>query len=208
VNRTKAVFCEAALVAAIGLAVGLVANAVSPRGLPLGRNYFPASTTNQVGNAVSSVDPTVGVAAASASPTPSEEKEQRLKLYGIGLLSGSEAAGLFRDPRYKQGLVVFIDDRDEASYQTGHIPGAWQFHHYRAEDYMTNVLPVCLNAEKIVVYCTGGDCEDSEFAAIMLRQAGVPPARLFVYAGGITEWADQRLPMEVGARNSGQMIPP
>jgi rhodanese-related sulfurtransferase len=69
-------------------------------------------------------------------------------------------------------------------------------------------MPLCLTAQKIVVYCTGGECEDSEFAAIMLRDAGVPRENLFVYTGGITEWKSQGRPVETGARASGQMLKP
>ena len=66
-------------------------------------------------------------------------------------------------------------------------------------------MPVCQAAEKVVVYCTGGNCEDSEFAAIFLRDAGVPREKLLVYGQGITEWIALNLPIESGARNSGQV---
>jgi len=121
-------------------------------------------------------------------------------------MGSNEVVQLFRDVRYEQGLVVFVDARDDAHYQAGHIPGAWQFNHYRAENYLDAVLPVCLNAQQVVVYCTGGECEDSEFAAIMLRDAGVPGEKLFVFTGGFTEWAGNKLPVETGARLSGQLL--
>jgi rhodanese-related sulfurtransferase len=57
-----------------------------------------------------------------------------------------------------------------------------------------------------VVYCNGGECEDSEFAAIMLRDAGVPREMLFVFAGGIVEWKAAGLPVETGPRGSGQLL--
>ena len=104
--------------------------------------------------------------------------------------------------------MIFIDARDDHHYASGHIPGAWQFHHYRAENYLPAVLPVCLTALQVVVYCTGGDCEDSEFAAIMLREAGVPRDALSVYAGGITEWTANGLPVETGTRRSGELLKP
>ena len=65
------------------------------------------------------------------------------------------------------------------------------------------MLPACLNATKVVVYCAGGDCEDSEFAALALIEAGVPQERLFIYAGGMTEWATNGLPIELGERKAG-----
>jgi len=126
---------------------------------------------------------------------------------GLQLLARNEVVTLFRDPRYQQGLVVFVDARNDQHYQEGHIPGARQFDHYRAENYFATVLPACLPAQQVVVYCTGGNCEDSEFAAAILRDAGVPAANLFVYAGGITEWTTNGLPVETGARGSGQLLP-
>ena len=100
-----------------------------------------------------------------------------------------------------------VDARDSAHYEAGHIPGAWQFDHYRPESSLPKVLPPCLSALKIVVYCGGGQCEDSEFAAIMLRDAGVRRESLFVYAGGIAEWMARHLPIETGGRNSGRILP-
>jgi hypothetical protein len=34
---------------------------------------------------------------------------------------------------------------------------------------------------------------------------GIPAAKLLVYGGGITEWTANGLPIEVGARKSGQL---
>ena len=42
----------------------------------------------------------------------------------------------------------------------------------------------------------------------LLRDAGVPRASLFVYVGGITEWKSNGLPVETGARRSGQLLQP
>ena len=72
---------------------------------------------------------------------------------------------------------------------------------------MPTVLPMCLSAQKVVVYCNGGACEDSELAAVMLRDAGIPAGNILVYSGGISEWTNG-LPFEIGARGSGQIIEP
>lgn len=205
-RNAKTLLLEATLVAAVGLVFALIANAISPRGLRLSRNYFPGSeklsafipaTTN------SSVKP-----ANVAAINPLEATLRRLEQRGLQLITSNAVAELFRDLRYEQGLVVLIDARDDQHYQAGHIPGAWQFDHYRAEHYLPTVLPLCLNAQKVVVYCNGGACEDSEFAAVMLRDAGVPRENVFVYAGGITEWTAGGWPVETGARRSGQLLKP
>jgi rhodanese-related sulfurtransferase len=204
-RNSKAVLLETLLVAALGLVLALAANAISSRGLRLNRNYFPGgerlTATNPGSNSVAT-----GSNAAPADPL--EAVRQRLQKQGLQLVSSNEVVGLFRDPRYEPGLIIFVDARDDQHYTTGHIPGAWQFHHYRPENYLPEVLPACLTAQQIVVYCGGGDCEDSEFAAIMLRDYGVPREKLFVYAGGYTEWTKLDLPVESGARRSGQLRQP
>jgi len=200
-RKAKAVVFELLLVVVLGLLFALVANALSPRGLRLSRNYFPDAGTRPAAGSTATTTTTVSTNAANATI-------QRLQQRGLQLVSSNEVVELFRDPRYEQGLVVFIDARDDQHYAAGHIPGAWQFHHYRAENYLPTVLPVCINALQVVVYCTGGECEDSEFAAIMLRDAGVPRETLFVYAGGITEWTTNGLPVETGARRNGEVLKP
>jgi rhodanese-related sulfurtransferase len=57
-----------------------------------------------------------------------------------------------------------------------------------------------------VVYCNGGNCEDSELTAALLADANiVPREKLWVYGGGITEWATNGWPVELGERKSGRM---
>ena len=126
---------------------------------------------------------------------------------GLQLADSSLVATLFADPKKAQDLVVFIDARDDDHYQSGHIPGAYQLDHYHPENYLATVLPVCQSAEKIVVYCKGGSCEDSEQTAIFLRDAGVAREKLFVYAGGFDEWTANHQVIETGSRNSGQVQP-
>jgi rhodanese-related sulfurtransferase len=203
-RKAKSVVVEALVVAALGVAFALVANALSPRGLQLRRNYFP-----DAGGAPLAAIPVTNSAATAiqGSAHAPSAAVQRLQQRGLQLVTSNQVVELFHDPRYEQGLIVFIDARDDQHYAAGHIPGAWQFYHYRADDYLPAVLPACMAALQIVVYCAGGECEDSEFATIMLRDAGVPRDSLFVYVGGITEWKANGLPVETGARRSGQLLP-
>jgi len=118
---------------------------------------------------------------------------------------GEQALSLFHDARYEQGLIIFVDARNDDHYRQGHIPGAYQFDHMYPEKYLGAVLPACNTAQQVVVYCDGGDCELSEFAAEFLRgSAGVANDKLFVYSGGLKEWERRHLPLEIGERKSGQ----
>ena len=188
----------------LGLIAALAANALSPRGLGLSRNYFPdAGSPRRIESSSAGSNHPVILPA-----NPSGDVAQRLQQRGLQLIANHEVVELYRDPRYEQGLLIFIDARDDQHYAAGHIPGAWPLDRFRPEQYLPAVLPACLTALKVVVYCNGGECEDSEFAAIMLREAGVPREALFVYAGGITEWKANRLPVETGVRGSGELHQP
>lgn len=202
----KRVLLEAILVGGIGLMLSLVANALSPLGLSLSRNYFPATvapTTNEV--------PATSINAGGNIPdtqAPAVKVAARLQQKGLKLATGTRVYQLFQDPRREQGLVIFIDARDNTHYQQGHIPGAWQLDYYHYEAYLAAVLPVCMMSQEIVVYCNGGDCEDSEFTALLLRDAQIPLEKIMVYGGGMAEWQTNGWPIETGGRNSGWVTQP
>lgn len=187
--------------AVVGATFALAANQLSPRGLKLSQDYFPGATRSSSLPAATTARPTPRPGGTNViAPSPANELASRLEAKGLHLVESKQAEQLFRDPRYAQELVVFVDARDDTHYQEGHIPGAHQFDHYHAAQYFAAILPVCQAAEQVVVYCTGGNCEDSEFAAIFLRDAGIPGEKLLVYGGGMTEWTANGLPIEVGAR--------
>ena len=199
----KGALLEGLLVAAIGAALAFAANALSPRGLELTKNYFPG-TKRALPPPAEAAQPTGAPGVKTNSPL--ELLAGRLRENGLQLADSNLAAQWYRDPRREQDQVIFIDARDEEHYRAGHIPGAYHFDRFHPENYLTNVVSVCLTAEQIVFYCNGGDCDDSEHAAVMLRDGiGIPKEKVFVYGGGITEWATNGLPIEVGLRNSGQL---
>ncbi len=194
-NAAKKIILEAALVAIVGASLAFAANAISPRGLNLARDNFPARPS------VSSL-----WSAADQPNLAHSDLAQRLAAEGLGLAHSNDVVQLFHDPRCEQGLLVFVDARGDEAYQGGHIPGAYQFDRYYPDKFVGTILPACSPAEKIVVYCHGGNCEDSEFAAVMLSEWGIGKDKLLVYGGGITEWSSNHWPVEVGVRRSGNLL--
>jgi rhodanese-related sulfurtransferase len=195
----RKVLLEGLIVALVGVALAFIANAVSPRGLQLTRDFFGPATAVPA-------DP--GSLTNTSGPVAASEHEQlvaRLAAKGLQLANSNLVVQLFQDPRRQQGIVLFIDARDDAHYQAGHIPGAYQLDYYHPEKHLGTVLPLCQVAEQIVLYCNGGQCEDSELAAMFLASAGVPKEKLLVYGGGIAEWGASGAEVETGERGSGQM---
>ena len=196
-GRVKSVLLESVLVGIVGAILAFAANALSPAGLKLTRNYSPGGAVA----AAQAVSRGLGVSAADANKI----LQQQLAAEGLQLADSNRVAQLFNEGAKGQGQIVFIDARDDEHYQTGHIPGAYQLDHLHPERYLATVLPACQVAQQILVYCKGGSCEDSEQTAILLRDAGIPRDRLFVYAGGFDEWMANRLAVEIRDRNSGRI---
>jgi rhodanese-related sulfurtransferase len=199
-SRLKSVFLEAALVATCGAGLAFAANSLSPIGLSLTRDNFPQRPLVAIPGSLTN-------SAASETNTADgpEALKARLGAEGLQLADGAETFQLYHDPRYPQELVVFVDARSDGAYQAGHIPGAYQFDRYYPEKYVATMLQVCNPAQQILVYCNGGNCEDSEFAAILLSQWGIPKNKLMVYGGGFTEWTNHHWPVELGTRHSGNL---
>jgi rhodanese-related sulfurtransferase len=199
----KRILVEGLVVAVAGAALAFLANAVSPPGLSLTTDYFKRSANAPVTALGPAGSHTNADPAKVASPA--EVLAARLHKEGLQVADRNKAAELFHDPRCKLGLVVFVDARNDEEYAKGHVPGAWQFDRYHAEKFLPTVMPVCFTAEVVLVYCNGGECEDSEFTAMLLRDAGIPKEKLFVYPGGWADWSSHRMPVEVGVQNSGQV---
>jgi rhodanese-related sulfurtransferase len=226
-NPIQRTLLEVSLVLASGIGVGLLGNGLSADGLDLGRDYFPSaahSTADEAGGQAGDVPNAADVTpagdpdaqeAAAAEPVESDEGADedlssavvaRLAEKGLRAISFAETRTLFEDPTYEYEAYLFIDARDAEHYAEGHIPGARQFNPYYPERTLDEILPLLGTSAETVVYCTGGDCEDSESAAIFLINMGAPAERLRVFTGGITRWRDEGLPIERGARGSGQLV--
>lgn len=176
-----ALWQDAVGITVAGLLVGLAANALSPRGLSLGRDYFPTS------------QPVASRASSSHPPTAAQPTTSK---HGHALIEHAEAARLFADPKRQHGRILFIDARNADRFAEGHIPGAMRFDHYRPDETAGEVVGLALIAERVVVYCNGGSCEDSELVANDLLGFGVPAEKLVIYKGGVAEWLARGMPLE------------
>ncbi|MBO1267568.1 ArsR/SmtB family transcription factor [Arthrobacter cavernae] len=94
--------------------------------------------------------------------------------------------------RMAAGDVVVLDVRPEPEFRSGHIPGAVSV---PIRD-LAGRLKDLPHGRTIVAYCRGQYCVFADEAVRMLRQLGMPAARL---EEGYPEWAAARLPVESGA---------
>ena len=88
----------------------------------------------------------------------------------------------------------------EDQYEEGHIPGALWLYHYESGDLIDALRPQLEMAFFIIVYCNGGDCEDSLYLAADLGSLyGLPPENIYVYEGGLNEWKEREMPVVTGS---------
>lgn len=211
----KRVLKEFIWLGAIGTVIGLGLNAVSPKGISIGVDHFPKSpwlaqtspaTHSTSASSSTDPDPHAGGQAISAADALVEQVRRNLQAKGLNTITHQEVKSLYEDPAYASGSYVIIDARNRELYLSGHIPGAYHLDAYRVKEMIEPIRSVLSDAIKIVIYCNGGSCEDSEFAAIHLQSENIDPSRVFVDPSGMDYWKDQDLPVEKGERGSQDIV--
>jgi rhodanese-related sulfurtransferase len=168
----------------------------------------PAETTTTappVVTATATITPTT----TTMAPAPPERRAEARPTLDLGKyqphpdkayveIGGDEAAGL-----HAQG-VLFLDARRSAAYEEGHIAGARPFSVWESDvDEKVNKLyeerqdPSDQN-KPIVIYCTGGACEDSHMLAQKLW--GIQFNNVYVYKDGFPDWQKRGGPQKTGAQ--------
>ena len=199
---------ELAVIVTGGAMIAFLANTLSPNGIDLTKDYFYLNTTRPAASPEGSVSTqsNADIVEPPGNPTgTTDATASRLAAMGLQRVRHQRVVELYHDPRYEVGEIVFVDARNGDAYRDGHIPKAYPFDHYQMEDYVDEVFPACEIADQVVIYCNGGECEDSEFAALDLIQLGLPAKKVYVYLGGITQWQSQGGSIELGPRDSGDI---
>ncbi len=101
------------------------------------------------------------------------------------------------------GGVYFIDARRQKSFASGHIEGAHNIDRYQDLDGVSDDLIEKLkNAGIVIVYCNGGECEDSIFLANdLVYRWQVPAEVIAVYEGGISAWLEAEFSLTAAEEN-------
>jgi len=168
--KMKKAIAQAAVLVLFGTAVGLIHNAFSANGIDPFRKLD-------------------GVPIYDNGETPLTETDSR-DHDGICFVSLEE----FR--KMADAGYPVLDARTSAEYESGHIPGSMLCDYFEMGRYFECVLPRLSPDERIVIYCNGPSCDDSEMLARELYEMGY--RKLCVFNGGIEEWTDAGLKLEHG----------
>ncbi len=210
----RRVLLDLGLLGVLSITIGFGVNAVRERGaIKPTKNYFEKSAqkpepSNQEVPAATSIPnrPTpvpndrTAEATTSAPRSPQAAKTGNVKhlQHGYQEIDFGDLIKVFQNPATAQGLNLFVDARRPDLYIEGHIPGAIQCDPYEPENALDGIVARANGVERVIVYCGGGDCEDSIFMCRELVEAGLPYDSVFLYAGGWTEWSANEMPAQMG----------
>jgi rhodanese-related sulfurtransferase len=109
-------------------------------------------------------------------------------------ISGDDVVAL-----HARGNVLFLDARRSSVYRDGHIPGARPMSVWEADidDKVRQLFSEGRDqSAPVVVYCTGGDCEDSHMLGQKLYFVGFD--NVLVYKDGFPDWQKRGQPVTKG----------
>jgi rhodanese-related sulfurtransferase len=144
----------------------------------------PAAATDKSRAAI--VEPAPAAAAKTFAPHPDQASVE---------ITTEDAEALFRQGR------LFLDARRTSVYTDGHVPGARSFPVWESDiaDRVKAFFEEGLDQNApIVIYCSGGDCEDSHMLAEKLYMVGFN--NLLVYKDGFPGWQKRGLPAVKGGK--------
>ena len=198
VASVRKTILEAVVFGVLGIALGFGANTVRGSGSirPL-KNYFRVgerSASAAAAEAESNASAVVSPPGRGDVTTPGKARPK----HPYQEVSFTDVVEIFNDPGTEMGANVFIDARAAEIFAEGHIPEALQIDHYRIEEYVGTLLDQIRCADKIIIYCNGGNCEDSIFLCADLIELDIPCDAVYLYTGGWTEWAKKGMPVAKG----------
>jgi len=175
-EKLSRVIRQIPLIVLITVAFAFTFNELNPKGIDVKHQYFPPKTVTRPPE-------------PQATPTPGKSAEQQFQW-----INTEAVRAYFESQEYQRHEIIFIDARNEELFDEGHIPGAHLIDYYNWDEYISPALKALEKARKIVVYCVGGDCEDSRYVASALWDYGY--RNIMVYEDGFDHWRSAGLPVE------------
>ena len=206
-KRTAPTLLEIVALLAIAATLALGSNALRRDGLKLSKSYFekpPPDTrpATQESRPTTQKSPT----ATQESPTTAQvtqpatnARQADVEEHPFQVVTFEEALDIVNDELYELDVCIFVDARNDQQFEEGHIPGAWRLDPYHSELYVGDLEPAARDAERIIIYCDSGDCEDAIFAGRELLEWGIELEKISLYEGGMEDWEANGGQIEKGA---------
>lgn len=176
----------------LSIVVGLVVNAINPKGIPLVMDVSKYSTEQSDKLKEEFINNPYDTAQKDASlmQNPRLNKEGFVEPQNIKL----DFAKVLFDRK-----ALFIDGRNPEEYATGHIKGAinipYREFHKKSKEERAEMMKGFNKNGIIVCYCDGGNCEVSIDLAYDIARVGFTSVNI-LYPVGYSEWEKAGYPVE------------
>lgn len=129
----------------------------------------------------------------SAAPQPSSTSSEPIQ--SVEWIAPEKAKPLLGQPG-----IVFLDARARKRYDKSHLPGALSLPRNGFQEALPDIFSklVAPEVKCIVVYCAGGDCDDSKSIAELLAEMKFPSVKII--KGGWQNWTKAGLPTIAGEK--------
>ena len=97
---------------------------------------------------------------------------------------------------HQEGKALFLDARKHASFEEGHLPGAWNIPPGQVKANLQKLQPQVQEGKELIVYCDAVDCPSAAELIRRLAKCGVNPSR--VLPEGWLGWVEAGYPVEEG----------
>ena len=174
-------FLQVGILITVGLCAGLLINQFRDAPLP----WIYQSKTERLDRAVTGLT-------ANEKGIPNEEKKDASSNETV-----PESLTLEQFQAYVTGKkVLILDARPELFHRIGHVPGSIALPRDEFEVYYKKhqVEMERNKAQPLVIYCSGGSCEDSGLVSETLKKIGY--TNVGIFRGGWDEWTHAGLPEE------------
>jgi rhodanese-related sulfurtransferase len=174
-------FLQVGILITVGLCAGLLINQFRDAPLP----WIYQSKTERLDRAVTGL-------AAKAANVPEEEKAAPASHETV-----PESLTLEQFQACVTGKkALILDARPELFHRIGHVPGSIALPRDEFEVYYKKhqVEMERNKAQPLVIYCSGGSCEDSGLVSETLKKLGY--TNVGIFRGGWDEWTHAGLPEE------------
>ena len=199
VESIRKTVVEVIVLGVMGLALGFGTNAVRGSGsIKVARNYFYAGEASPSGASATAMKNDSAPGGVLEGDASADAADAAHATHCYQIMPFEQVAEVFKDDCTRMGGNLFIDARKAEAFAEGHIPGAIQADHYRLEEYVDKLLALAGCADRIIVYCHGGACEDSIFLCSDLIELEVPYDAIYLFSDGWEKWVKKGMPIEKG----------
>lgn len=199
-NTVKGTIIQFVVLGLVGIGIGVAANTVRAKNKIDWRRDYSETGSGLIEEIMKGKR---DLAAAQTSVVSEQEEDIGGDLdtsddAGFQVIGFDGVVEVFEDPMTTEGVNVIVDARPTDVFEEGHIPGAIQADHWKLVDDIDTLLDYAEGAEKIVVYCNGGDCKDSKLLCADLLEFEIPYGSIYLYPGGFEEWKLKGMPIATG----------